>query len=234
MQFLKSTASRISGVCCRSLQKQLLLVCDLAAQAESAQFFFAPIWVVFWIFQVKTVVNIAWASLQDDVLGLGFGSVFSPSPFSRRCFRTPTFFFSLCTCQIVGDLTSPLGVCTRLVHKKNPLEQSELNQGSSKLSWVPNLGLSLFGACGFFLGSWCIRIYHFMDPSSFPASCDWAFATCPAFEKIIRSEGPSPFATASLEIYINISISRSDNDVWRLSLNYYVWICVFQCLRLNT
>lgn len=201
MQFLKSTASQISGVCCRSLQKQLLLVCDLAAQAESAQFFFAPIWVVFWIFQVKTVVNIAWASLQDDVLGLGFGSVFSPSPFSRRCFRTPTFFFIMYLPDCGG-----FNISARCLHtigaQKNPLEQSELNQGSSKLSWVPNLGLSLFGACGFFLGSWCIRIYHFMDPSSFPASCDWAFATCPAFEKIIRSEGPSPFATASLEIYI--------------------------------
>ena len=165
--------------------------------------FFAAILVVFWIFQVKTVVNIAWASLQDDVLGQGFGSVFSPSPFSRRCFRT-TAYFSLCTCQIVGDLWG-FNISARCLHtigaQKNPLEQSELNQGSSKLSWVPNLGLSLFGACGFFLGSWCIRIYHFMDPSSFPASCDWAFVTCPAFEKIIRSEGPSPFATASLEIY---------------------------------
>ena len=152
--------------------------------------------------KLKTVVNIAWGLTSGWCLRPRLWLCILAFAFFKKMFQNPYVFFSLCTCQIVGDLTSPLGVCTRWVHKKNPLEQSELNQGSSKLSWVPNLGLSLFGACGFFLGSWCIRIYHFMDPSSFPASCDWAFATCPAFEKIIRSEGPSPFATASLEIYI--------------------------------
>lgn len=134
MQFLKSTASQISGVCCRSLQKQLLLVCDLAAQAESAQFFFAPIWVFFWIFQVKTVVNIAWASLQDDVLGLGFGSVFSPSPFSRRCFRTPTFFLFIMYLPDCGGFN----ISARCLHTIRAQKTHWSSQNSTKAhqNWV--------------------------------------------------------------------------------------------------
>ncbi len=151
MQFLKSMAWQISGVCCRSLQKQTLLVCDLAAQAES-ELFFALQFEGFWNFQVKTVVNIARAFRM-----MFLGYVFFPSPVSRICLRTPALLGICCfacflqfVAYVCGYLLlfvtifhylpdcDEFNISTRLVHKNRLPSSCRIGEEGLHVIHVPH------------------------------------------------------------------------------------------------